>query len=821
MPVQESCFHCGNRLPSESAYALVVDGISRPMCCGGCEAAARLIVSQGLERFYQFRSALGSAPDGAQRDWRIYDREAALRRYTRLRADGERELSLQIGGLHCAACAWLIENSLKHLAGLKEIRVNPSGARAEVRFDPQRLSLSRVLERIHALGYLPQPLSFTAEQGDWAGERHTALKRLAVAGFGMMAVMTYAVSLYAGAMHGMAANLAQFLRFVSLFVATPVVLYAAQPFFRVAARTIQAGTLGMDVPVALSIGAAYTWSVCATLRGQGAVYFDSVVMFTFFLLLGRYAEMSLRHRSGTSHDALARLLPESALRVTDGDAERVTPDELVAGDRVRVLPGERIPADGEILSGTTEVDESLLTGESAPQRRAQGNTLIAGTLNLSSAIELCVRRVGQDSTLAAISRLLERARASRPRVADMADHVAAWFVGGVLVLAGLVGIYWLQVDAARAFPTVLAVLVVTCPCALSLATPAALAAATTRLARSGLLVTRGRALERLAAVDYIVLDKTGTLTRGQPSIKQVQVLSARASRLRCLAVAAALERHSEHPIARAFAQLERAADVSEVQSAPGSGIEARVGTVRYRVGRADYVLAACGASEPVPVPSTDEAQTMVVLGDASGLLAAFLLEDGLRGDARDTLERLQGQLGMKVLIASGDQVGVVANAARQLGGVAARGNLRPDDKLALVRALQAQGHRVAMVGDGVNDAPVLAGADVSVAIGSGTDLAKISADVVMLGEGLAPLVCAIECARRTRRIIHQNLAWAVLYNVTAVPLAAIGWLEPWMAAIGMSTSSLLVVANAMRLLARSRARATLGTPPSIGAVLRA
>jgi len=525
--------------------------------------------------------------------------------------------------------------------------------------------------------------------------------------------------------------------------------------------------------------------------------------------------MSLRHRCGLHQDALERLLPDSALRVTGADTERVTPDELVTGDRVRILPGERIPADGEIRSGSTEVDESLLTGEAAPRLRTHGDTVIAGTLNLSSAIEMSVTRIGQDSTLAAISRLLERAHASRPSVADFADRVAAWFVGGVLLLAGLVGLFWLHVDAARAFPTVLAVLVVTCPCALSLATPAALAAATTRLVRSGLLLTRGRALERLADADYIVFDKTGTLTRGQPRIEDVQILSARAEHLHCLAVAAALERHSEHPIARAFAPFEPAPQVTEVRTAAGCGVEARVGGVRYRIGRADYVLEACAASDSVGILPQDDMRTTIVLGDDSGLLAVFHLGDGVREDARDTLSRLQG-LGLKALIASGDRSGVVAAAARKLGGISARGDMRAADKLALVRALQAQGHRVVMVGDGVNDAPVLAGADVAVALGSGTDLAKVSADVVLLGEALAPLVIGIECARSTRRIIRQNLAWAVLYNAAAVPLAAIGWLEPWMAALGMSASSLLVVLNAMRLLGRSNKRGS--TPLTFGVV---
>jgi Cu2+-exporting ATPase len=793
-----SCFHCGGALPSGSQHSIVVDGITRPVCCAGCEAAARLIVAQGLGRFYEFRATGAPVPAGRAGNWPSFDRAAAVRRYTHELQGGEREMSLQLEGLHCAACAWLIENSLGREPGVTQVHVNASTARAALRFDPRRTSPGRLLERIHALGFVPLPLCYDHGAAHGAAERRTALKRLAVAGLGMMQLMTYAVSLYAGVMQGMAPELQQFLRFVSFLVATPVVLYSAQPFFIAAWHSIRARRPGMDVPVALSIAAAYLWSVVSTLRAQGAVYFDSVVMFTFFLLLGRYVEMSLRHRSGMQHDALARLLPDSVLRIETGRAERVTPEELRAGDRVRVLTGERVPADGIIELGATEVDESLLTGESAPRPRGCGDTVLAGTLNLSGAVEVSVTRVGQDSTLASVARLLERAQASRPRIADLADRVAVWFVCGVLVLAAAVALYWLHADAGRAFPTVLAVLVVTCPCALSLATPVALAVATTRLARAGLLVTRGRALERLADADRIVFDKTGTLTRGEAQLEEVVVLGARVSRTRCLEVAAALEAHSGHPLARAFAHLAPAAGTSEVQCDAGRGIEGCIDGVRYRIGRIDYVLEGSEAAVRPAPHAADDAYTSIALGDRQGALAQFRVTDALRSDVRETLARLQ-HLGITPQIASGDRKGAVALVAERLGAIAARSDLSAAAKLDLLHALQLCGHRVVMVGDGVNDAPVLAAADVSVAIASGADLAKVSADLVLLGEGLGPLVGAVETSRRMLRVIRQNLTWALLYNLVAVPLAASGRLEPWMAALGMSMSSLLVVLNAMRL----------------------
>jgi P-type Cu2+ transporter len=806
------CFHCGGPLAPGGCHSVSVAGVARAVCCAGCEAAAELILAQGLGRFYEFRdtaaagNAAGTSPGGAllappTRDWTAFDREAALRRYTHLREDGERELLMQVEGLHCAACAWLIENSLHRVPGVSHIQVNTTAARAQLRFDPRQVSLSRVLARIQVLGFTPLPLSFAGSSEDWTLERRAALKRLAVAGFGMMQVMTYAESLYAGAWNGISADLEQFLRFVSLLVATPVALYAAQPFFVTAWRSLRARTPGMDVPVALSIGGAYLWSVVATLRGRGEVYFDSVVMFTFFLLLGRYIEMSLRHRSGLRHDALARLLPDSALRISGGTAERVTLDELRAGDCIRVPPGERVPADGEVLSGETEVDESLLTGESAAQPRGPQQRLRAGTLNLTGAIELRVACIGQDTTLAAVARLLERAAGSRPRVADLADRVAVWFVSAILLLAAITAAYWLHVDAQRAFPTVLALLVVTCPCALSLATPAALAAATARLARGGLLVTRGRALEQLARADRIVFDKTGTLTRGEARLEAVTLLSARARREQCLAIAAALESRSGHPLARAFAKFAPATGVDRVRCVAGRGVEGYVDGVRYRIGRSEYVLEGCSVgAERTPPTAATQLHTSVMLGDASGLLAEFRLTDAVRSDARTTLARLRS-LGLSPQIASGDHAGAVAHIARALEAPIAAAGMTAADKLALVQSLQSEGHRVVMVGDGVNDAPVIAAADVSVAIGSGTDLAKVSADIVLLGQGLGPLALAVETSRRMMRIIRQNLVWAAFYNATAVPLAAAGWLKPWMAAVGMSASSLLVVLNATRLLA--------------------
>jgi len=494
-------------------------------------------------------------------------------------------------------------------------------------------------------------------------------------------------------------------------------------------------------------------------------------------------------------------------RIADGSddgEEIIAVARLRAGDRFVLRPGERVPADARILNGRASVDESLITGESEPVPRAAGDEVTAGSINLDGALTLAAERVGQDTMLASISRLLERAQAERPAVAVLADRVASWFVVAVLAIAATVGTAWWWIEPGVAFPAALAVLVVTCPCALSLATPAALAAANTALADRGILVTRSRALEGLAEFDRIVFDKTGTLTRGRPELERVLPLSEEIDAGRCLTIAARLESGSEHTLARAFPRLGNSGNSgdsgntpADLRPVPGRGIEGTVDGERYRIGSAEFVGEA--ASAALARIETVAASTVVFLGDANGrVLAAFELRDALRDDAAEVVRTLR-DAGIATAIASGDRSRTVQAIAGRLGIDDARGGLRAEDKLAWVRQLQAAGEKVALVGDGINDAPVLAGADVSIAMGAGTTLAQSSADAVLLGDSLGPLLEAVELSRRTRRIIRQNIGWAIGYNVLAVPLAASGMLAPWMAAIGMSASSLLVVLNALRL----------------------
>jgi Cu2+-exporting ATPase len=630
-----------------------------------------------------------------------------------------------------------------------------------------------------------------------------------VAGIGMMQVMMYAVALWVGVFQDMDPGLEQLFRWVSMVVATPVALYAAFPFYAGAWRDIRSGRPGMDVPVSLAIGGAWLASSWHTVIGYGEVYFESVTMFTFFLLLGRYLEMSARHRAGDTHEALARLLPESARRRgTDGTWETVALRELRPGDVVSVRHGETLPADGRLVDSDARLDESMLTGEARPRTRQAGDAALAGSINLGDPLELRVERTGADTMVSSIGRLLDRAQSERPPVAISADVVARWFVVGVLCAAALTWVAWNIIDPARAFAVTLAVLVATCPCALSIATPAALTAATGFLARRGLLVTRAGALEKLARVDRVMFDKTGTLTHGQPRITKV---TARAglSRDAALGIAAALESVSEHPIARAFMIAPPAGEVRHAKVSPGLGIEGDVTGRRWRLGRPAWAVALGGGC----IPEVHGEETVVCLADEQGLAATFQLADRLRTGTRTQLERLR-ELGLAVEIASGDSAEAVAPVAAAVGVADWRAGMTPQDKLALVRARQQSGATVAMIGDGVNDAPVLAGADVSVAMAAGTPLAQTSADMVLLGDSLAPLSEGVVHARRTLRIVRQNLAWAAGYNLTALPLAAVGIITPWMAALGMSASSLLVVLNALRL-ARQQGGELVRTPDAL------
>jgi Cu2+-exporting ATPase len=784
------CFHCGEAVPDGLDLRVTIGSERRPVCCEGCKAAAEFIRDAGLADYYRFRDAPAPRPDTVADDaWATYDRPEIQARLVTVAGDTS-SVNLLLEGMRCPACSWLVEQRLERAPGVACIAVNPATARARLEWRTGATTLSALLRAIHGLGYRPHVLGAADTLEVAVRERRVALKRLAVAGFGMMQVMMFAVGLYAGAFEGMDPVLREYLRLVSLLVATPVLFYSGRPFIEGAWRTLRARQLGMDVPVSVALILAYSASVWNTFRGGGEVYFDSVTMFIFLLLLGRFTEMTARHHAGSTSDALVRLVPASALRVRDGRQERVAVADLAVGDEVVVPAGEAFPVDGRLLEGGTSADESLLTGESVTVAKTAGDMLIGGSINTGRPVRMAVTAVGHATVLAGIVRLLERAQTERPGIARLADRWATGFVAAVLLGTVAVAAAWLVVDPSRAFEVVLAVLVVTCPCALSLATPTAITAATASLARRGLLVTRADAVEALSRVDTVVFDKTGTLTAGKPSIRARQALGP-LSEGECLRLAAALEQSSSHPLASAFRQVAGPLPAaSAVDYEPGLGIEAVVAGRRHRIGRRDFVAALAGPRE---LPDTG-----LYLGRDGEWLARFEVEDAIRPGTAGAVAELRA-LGLEPVIASGDHAEAVESAAAATGISRRHARLAPQDKLRLLESLEASGHRAAMVGDGINDAPVLAAARVSIAMGAGASLAQTSADMVLMARGLEALPEAVRLSRKTVRIIRQNLAWSAAYNLGALPLAALGLIPPWLAAIGMSASSLLVVANAWRL----------------------
>ena len=788
----DTCFHCALPVPDACKLTVDIEDEQRPVCCPGCKAVAELIRDTGMSRYYDLRDApdpgIGRPPEEAA-EWSVFDSSDMLDAFTE--QDGNmREATIYVGGMYCSACSWLIETTLGKQPGVSSAEVNPITHRLRLRFPKEDGKLSDHLATLANLGYQPQPLSPDSTTRPEVTEQRTALKRLLVASLGMMQVMMFAVGLYAMDFQGIDADMQHFLRLVSFFVTTPVVFYAARPFFTSAWRGVVGRKPGMDLPVSIAVGSAYVASTYATFTRGEAVWFDSVTMFVFFLTLGRFLEMRARHRSIDRSVALSSLLPNTATRI-DGESHVVVPmNQLKKGDSVLIRAGDPIPADGVLRSGTTSVDESLLTGEARPQLKTCGDELSAGSVNLDGMIEMTVTHTGSDTTLGTISRLSERARYARPAFVTLADRIASYIVVALLVVAAGVATFWYFADPDRAFVITLSVLVVTCPCALALATPAAFAAAGSRLSQLRLLVTNGNAIETLSKATLAVFDKTGTLTMGMPRIAAVFVIDNAFTEKDCRLIAAALEHASTHPLARAFALQELLPEVSSPDIVVGQGVSGTIDGRAWRIGNAGFVGGGAAAD--------DSSTTHVFLGVDGNAVAWFEIEDELRPDASQTLESLR-RLGLDTSLVSGDNKVAVENIAKALDIRDVHYECTPEGKLAVIEAAQQRSERVVMIGDGINDAPVLAGADTSIAPAHGALLAQTSADVVLLGDSLTPLTTAIAMSRKTMRIVRQNLSWAIVYNALALPLAAAGFVPPWLAAIGMSASSLVVVLNALRL----------------------
>ncbi|WP_415033785.1 heavy metal translocating P-type ATPase [Azonexus sp.] len=803
-----SCYHCGLSIPEGVEIAVTIDHTPRAMCCPGCQAVAQSIVDNGLGDYYRSRDALPESPREAMpailEQMALFDHAEFQKSFVKALGEHEREASLLLEGITCSACIWLNERHIGQLPGVLAVTINYTTRRARVRWDEQKIKLSAILQAVAAIGYRAYPYDAAKNEEITRTERRQALWRVWVAGFGMMQVMMYAFPVYV-ANGEMSADIESLMRWASLVLTVPVVFYSSAPFFRNAWRDMKLLRVGMDVPVALGVGGAFVASCWATVQGGGEVYFDSVTMFVFFLLGGRYLEMTARQKALSVTEALTKLLPAFAQKLTQfpqtREAQQVLVADLAVGDHVLVRPGETIPADGVVVEGSSSANESLLTGESHPVSKVVGDSVTGGAVNAESPLIVRVEQVGEATRLSAIVALMERAALEKPRMVEVADRVASYFVAVLLVVAAGTALGWYWVDPSKALWITVSVLVVTCPCALSLATPIALTVAAGALARDGLLVTRGHAIETLARATHFVFDKTGTLTRGQ--MRLVDVLCLRdVPRESCLAIAAALEQASEHPLAhavRAACPEGQSLPVRAAVNEPGQGIAGEIAGASYRIGRPAYALALSGQGLPAEGEAwLESGDTVVVLADAAGALALLRIGDELRPQAKEVVDKLRA-LGKTVVLLSGDAPAVAQRVASALGIEEVHAGVTPSGKHACVTKLQADGAVVAMVGDGVNDAPVLALAQVSVAMGGGAQLARTQADFVLLSENLAHLQHGAQRAALTLSVIRQNLWWSFAYNIVALPAAIAGYVTPWMAGIGMSLSSLLVVLNSLRI----------------------
>ena len=714
------------------------------------------------------------------------------------------ESNLLIEGMHCAACALTIEEVLLRLPGVVRAEVSAGSHRARIVWSSDAVRPSDWMRAVQTAGYRAVPANDAFARERRKAESRKALWRLMVAGLCMMQVMMYAYPAYVAAPGDLTAEMEQLLRWASWVLTLPVILFSCSPFFGNALRDVMQRRVSMDLPVALGMLITFSVSTAGTFDPQGIfgreVYFDSLTMFVFFLLSGRWLELRLRDRTAGALEALMNRLPDSVARVgKDGAYERVPVRRLLPGDIIRILPGETFPVDGVVLQGSTMVDEALLTGESRPVSRGVGGMVIAGSHNLSSMIQARVERTGDQTRFAQIVALMESASTTKPPLARLADRIAKPFLIAVLLAAGLAGAYWWARDPGQALMVAVAVLIVTCPCALSLATPAAMLAAAGALARRGVLVRRLEAFESLAAIDTVMFDKTGTLTRDAMVIGSTRAREG-VPIGQVLDMAAALAQYSLHPVSRALVAAADAANpfswkadgVAEVAGAGVSGMvrngDGSLAATRLRLGSAVF----CG----IAVAETDSLQ--VCLSDDSGWLATFELHEDVRPDALATVSALQRE-GIAVHLLSGDSTLAAARVAASVGITEFQGSCTPQDKLDFLRNAQQRGHKVAVVGDGLNDGPVLAGAHVSFAFGQAVPLAQAKADFVVLGDRLGAVVNTFLLARRTLRVVRQNLWWAALYNAVCVPLAVAGWLSAWLAGLGMALSSLLVVLNALRL----------------------
>lgn len=725
-------------------------------------------------------------------------------------ASGFWRSSVVFEGMHCAACAITLEDALRAVPGVESVQISGASHRGQIVWSPELTRPSEWMRAVERHGYKALPANDAHAHARRREEARRMVWRWAVAALCMMQVMMYATPAYLSQPGDISDEAMYLLRWASWVLSLPVMFFSCTPFFSQAWRDLRERQISMDLPVALGMVVTFVVSTLGTFEPQGPfgaeVFFDSFTMFVFFLLTGRWLELRMRDRTAGALEAVLNRLPDSVRRrQSDGSWALMSIRRLQVGDVIEVLPGEAFAGDGVVLAGQTQVDEALLTGESRPLARGAGDRVIAGGHNLSGTLQVQIEQIGAATRYAQIVALMESASVSKPAMAQLVDRWAKPFLVAVMLASLASAFYWWPTDPAHAVMVAVAVLIVTCPCALSLATPAAMLATAGALARSGVLVRRLSALQNLAQIDTVIFDKTGTLTRDAFEVARIHTRDG-LSGLQALDWAGSLARHSLHPVSRAlWSEARRRAEAAgrlqelealaahDVSELAGQGVQ---GTLT-QPGQAAQTLR-LGSAAFCAAPPRAGHHLQVSLADASGWLASFELAEQVRPEAAGVVRAL-AQMGLTLKVLSGDGPAAVAQVAQAVGIADAQGGCSPQHKLQALQALQAQGHQVAMVGDGLNDGPVLAGADVSFALGQAVPLAQSKSDFVLMGGQLDVLVSTLLRSRQTMRIVRQNLCWSVVYNAACVPLALMGWLPAWAAGLGMALSSLLVVLNALRL----------------------
>ncbi len=794
------CFHCHQPLPDHYVIEADVLAQTQRFCCYGCQAVAQAIVANGLEDYYRFRTqpaAQASETEVVPAELALFDEPDLQQDFVHQQGDSQ-EIELTIEGISCAACGWLIEKQLIKTAGVRQIAVNVSQRRALLRWDSQQTRLSTLLARLKKIGYQGFPFQPDEHEASYHREQQQFVKKLGLAGIMTMQVMMLMAAHYFDWLGSMTPVMRQYFNWIALLLTTPVVLYCGSVFYTGAFKALAARTVNMDVPITLAIGITYVSGLWATWLQTGQVFFESICMFIFLLLLSRFIEHKSRYQAMQISANMLKYMPVSATKITGDEHTSVLARKLMYGDHILIRPGEIIPVDGGILNGSTHVDEAMLTGESTPVTKHPGDSVFGGTLNREHSITIKVTATLTASLISQIVRLQSQAMASRPAVAVLADKLATGFVTIVLLIAAATFGYWYSQGNPEALWITVAVLVATCPCALGLATPTALTCAMARLNRHGILLKRSDVLETVDTIDTVAFDKTGTLTRGDFRI--VNAWYAQPGEADAvLSMACRLEQHSQHPLATAFTDVtatqapKPVCDLASdspvtVQSHPGSGLSATYQQNYYKIGSAAFTQ-----MTDVSLPFT--ANVLMTCNDR--LIGAWHIADSVKPEVHQVLQTLNDK---HCCILSGDSQSNARSTADELGIQTVYASLSPANKLNTLRHMQHLQHNVMMVGDGINDAPVLSQANVSVAVGNGTDIAKASADIIFLNESLSSLSILFKISKQTRRIIRQNFGWALGYNICVLPLAVSGILQPWMAVVGMSLSSIIVVINSTRLI---------------------